>query len=47
MKCTGGRVVHFLACLQVIRPSPVISTVRRPRDHRDTERLRYLETGVA
>jgi len=29
MKCTGGRVVRFLVCLQVFRPSPVISTVRR------------------
>jgi hypothetical protein len=28
MKCTGGRVVRFLVCLQVFRPSPVISNVR-------------------
>jgi len=27
MKCTGGRVVRFLVCFQVIRPSPVISAV--------------------
>ncbi|TWU22862.1 hypothetical protein Pla52o_23910 [Novipirellula galeiformis] len=25
MKCTGGRVVRFLICLQVVRPSSVIS----------------------
>jgi len=27
MKCTGGRVVRFLVCLHVLRPSPVISDV--------------------
>ncbi|TWU48966.1 hypothetical protein Poly51_48700 [Rubripirellula tenax] len=27
MKCTGGRVVRFLVCLQFFRPSPVISDV--------------------
>lgn len=27
MKCTGGRWGHFLVCLQVFRPSPVISIV--------------------
>ena len=29
MKCTGERVVRFPVCLQVIRPFPVISNVRR------------------
>jgi hypothetical protein len=27
MKCTGGRESRFLVCLQVLRPSPVISAV--------------------
>lgn len=29
MKCTGQRVVRFLVTLQVVRPFPVISNVRR------------------
>ena len=33
MKCTGGRVVRFLVCLQVVRPSPVISTVLQVISH--------------
>ena len=40
MKCTGERVVRFLVCLQVVRPFPVISTVRRlnRRDRRGDHR---------
>ena len=29
MKCTGGRVAGSIVCLQVVRPSPVISNVTR------------------
>lgn len=31
MKCTGGRERRLMICLQVLRPSSVISTVRRDR----------------
>ena len=37
MKCSGERVVRFLVCLQVVRPFPVISTVRR-RNFREQRR---------
>ena len=43
MKCTGEWVVRFLVCLQVVRPFPVISTVRRLKAE-PTLRLKPLKS---